>query len=142
MFSLLVGTATLVMGAAQVPPVEADTPEHAVRSFYAALANDDEQAFSRLAANNFYAFDVGKRFAGKELFEAIKGIHASGKCLVWNLGPIDVHVSGTVACAAWENHGAVGITPVFYNASLNSGAGKWRSQTISSSDLRRPALAS
>lgn len=87
---------------------KADTPQNAIRSFYRALSAEDERAYSRLTSNRFYAFDVGKRFVGRELHDAIHALHAQGRIAEWNLGPIDVHVRGTMAWAAWENHGAVG----------------------------------
>ena len=111
--------------AASAPSIsaEADTPEHAVCSFFRAMATDDDAALSRLASRGFYAFDNGKRFDGRALFDLVKSVHPSGKVLVWTLGPIDVHRRGSLAWAAGAIHGAVGapgaMTPVNWLESAN-----------------------
>jgi hypothetical protein len=111
----------------------ADTEQAAgvVRSFYAALAADDEAAVGRLTAPGFYAYDVGKRFTAPELSAAIKGAHGSGVVLEWNLGPIDARVGCDLAWAAWENHGRVGtaaaLKPMTWleSAVLRRDGGRW-----------------
>jgi hypothetical protein len=81
---------------------------HTVRSFFAALAVDDDSAVRRLTTPNFYAFEVGKRFSGPELSKLIADAHRSGRVLQWNIGPVDARVDCSMAFAAWENIGAAG----------------------------------
>lgn len=59
MLGLLTGLAAL---AAQPSPTsaEADTPEHAIRSFFRAAASDDDKAYARLTSGSFYAFDAAR----------------------------------------------------------------------------------
>lgn len=102
--------AAAAVSVATIPAHEADTPEHAVQSFFRALAADDSAALSRLTSPGFYAFDNGKRFIGNSLFELVRNLHRDGTQINWNLSSIDVHQRGMSAWAAWENHGAAGTS--------------------------------
>ncbi|HYJ82535.1 MAG TPA: DUF4440 domain-containing protein [Allosphingosinicella sp.] len=82
-----------------------------IRSFFAALAADDEEAVRRLTTPGFYAFDVGKRYSGPELSKAVADAHRSGRTIEWNIGPVDARVDCAYAFAAWENVGAAGTAP-------------------------------
>ena len=79
-----------------------------IRAFYDALARDDEAAVRSLTTERFYAFEIGKRYSGAELFKLIADAHASGRILQWNIGAVDARVDCTLAFAAWENVGAAG----------------------------------
>lgn len=143
MLSLLIG---LAANAAQpLPPsAEADTPEHAIRSFFRAAASDDDKAYARLTSGDFYAFDAGKRFNGRKLFDTVKSLRASGTVLQWNLGPIDVHINGSTAWAAWENHGAVGkanaLQPMSWleSAALHRAGHRWQLDFLHSNRMEPP----
>ena len=82
-----------------------------IRAFFLALARDDDAALGRLTSSDFYAFEVGKRFTGSELFRIIADAHKTGRTFQWNIGPVDAHVDCSLAFATWENIGASGIAP-------------------------------
>ncbi|HEY5721875.1 MAG TPA: hypothetical protein VIT45_06090 [Allosphingosinicella sp.] len=79
-----------------------------IKSFFAALAKDDDAAVTRLTTSDFYAYDVGKRYTGPELSRLIADLHRSGRVLEWNIGPVDARIDCNLAFAAWENVGASG----------------------------------
>jgi hypothetical protein len=79
-----------------------------VRSFFAALAADDDAEVQRLTTPNFYAYDVGKRYSRPELSKVIADAHKSGRIIQWNIGQVDARIDCNLAFAAWENTGAVG----------------------------------
>jgi hypothetical protein len=143
MLSLLIGLAAIAAQPLTLS-AEADTPEHAIRSFFQAVASDDEKAYLRLTSNHFYAFDAGKRFTGCELFDAVKSLHSSGIVLQWNLGPIDLHMRGSVAWAAWENHGAIGkakaMEPMSWleSAALHRSGDRWTLDFLHSNRTEPP----
>jgi len=85
--------------------------ERAIHDFFDALRKEDQGAFQRLVTGSFYAFDVGKRFDGPELFDVIKDAHAQGVQINWSLGAIDTKLQCDVAWSAWENVGSAGIPP-------------------------------
>lgn len=96
---------------AQPPEDGAGAVEATVHSLFDDMAVDNGPAAAKLFAPGFYAFDGGKRFQGDELLQLVLKLHKSGVVIRWNLGPIDVHVSGDLAWAAWENHGSAGVPP-------------------------------
>jgi hypothetical protein len=79
-----------------------------IKSFFAALARDDDAAVRRLTTPDFYAYDVGKRFTGPELSTLIADLHRQGRVLEWNIGAVDARIDCNLAFAAWENVGASG----------------------------------
>ena len=79
-----------------------------IRAFFAALAVDDDAKLRRLTTPDFYAFEVGKRFTGPELFKLIAETHKSGRTIQWNIGEVDARTDCRLAFAAWENVGAAG----------------------------------
>ncbi len=127
------------MGAAsaQTPPPptpqgDAQAVEATVRGLFTDMAADRApEAAQRLAAG-FYAFDGGKRFEGDALVQLVEKLRQSGVVIRWNLGPVDVHVSGDLAWAAWDNHGSVGKPPAEAPVSWQESAvlkrenGAWR----------------
>jgi hypothetical protein len=98
-----------------------------VRAFFDAARHDDLAALEKIQAPGFYAYDNGKRFDGLALGELIKGVHASGTRIEWNLHDFDVHVGCDKAWAAWVNTGAAGkadaLQPVTW---LESAVFAWR----------------
>ena len=80
----------------------------AVRLFYAALAKDDYAAVQGVTTPDFYAFEIGKRYSGKELSDLIAKSHAEGRVINWGLGPMSMNVDCSVASATWENNGSAG----------------------------------
>lgn len=91
-------------------PASSGEVSDTVRSFFAALAADDDAAVRRLTTPSFYVFDVGKRYTGPELSKLIADAHKSGRILQWNIGAMDTRVDCAIAFAAWENRGAAGTT--------------------------------
>ena len=85
-----------------------DHIRHTIQSFYDALAKDDYGAIQRVVTPDFYAFEIGKRYSGKELSDLIAKSHAEGRIITWRLGPMSMQVDCSVATASWENTGSVG----------------------------------
>ena len=107
---LLCGTLTfallLPLATAELSPDEKEVTE-AVRSMFAAFAADDVARFRAVTAEDFYAFDVGKRFEGEALMDLIKEAHAAGRVFVWNVTEPAVHVHGDVAWITYVNQGSI-----------------------------------
>lgn len=79
----------------------------AIRTMYRALTRDDLVLFHTVAAADFYAFDVGKRFTGDALMELIKSLHAAGKLYAWSVTEPEVHLEGDTAWITYTNRGSV-----------------------------------
>jgi len=116
-FSVLAATIILT-GCAQVgqpncpAPAEAEAEiERTINGFFDALRDDDEASFKRLTTEQFYSFDVGKRFEGTALVDAIRDAHEQGVQINWSIGPLDTKLRCDVAWSAWENEGSAGIPP-------------------------------
>jgi SnoaL-like protein len=77
-----------------------------VNTWYDALRADDYTKFDSVIASGFYAYDVGKRFAGHSLVDSIKAAHEAGKRFEWNVTEPDVHITGNTAWATWVNKGS------------------------------------
>ena len=149
------GLALLVLaGSAQASArpcgdARADTAavERTIRSFFDALAHDDAAGVARVTTGSFYAFDAGKRFTAAELSATVRGAHAQGVKLEWNLGAIDAHVGCGTAWAAWENRGSAGIPPAttpmawLESAMLERKGGEWRIAFFHSSRIASPGTA-
>ena len=78
-----------------------------VRQMFVALANDDLAQFRSVTGADFYAFDVGKRFAGEELIELVKKLHAAGTIFVWEVTDPQAYVDGQTAWMTWINRGSI-----------------------------------
>ena len=114
-----------------------DTPaaraavEDAVRGWFAAAAKDDAAGVQRLSAPTFFAYDAGQRLEGPALFNMVRGAHAQGLVLEWNLSRFVIHADCHIAWAAWENHGRVGpsgaLQPIEWqeSASLSQTSAGW-----------------
>ena len=85
--------------------------ERTVHAFFDALRKEDKVAFQRLTTASFYAFDVGKRFPGTELLDAVRDAHVRDVQLNWSIGPLDTKLRCGVAWSAWENVGSSGRPP-------------------------------
>ena len=79
-----------------------------IESFYAGLAKDDYGTVQRATTPDFYAFEIGKKYSGKELSDLITKSHSEGRIINWGLGPMSMHVDCSVATATWENVGSAG----------------------------------
>ena len=88
-------------------PAEAQRAADAVRAFFVALAKDDLPGVRAVTTEDFFAYDVGKRFTAASLVETIAGAHRSGVRLEWNLGEVRAHTSCDLAWAYWVNRGSV-----------------------------------
>ena len=76
--------------------------EGTVHAFFDSLRGDDKATFQQLTTSSFYAFDVGKRYAGTELVDVVKDAHARGVQLNWSVGQLDTKIGCDVAWSAWE----------------------------------------
>jgi ketosteroid isomerase-like protein len=85
--------------------------EQTIHDFFAALRVADKAPFAQLTTPSFYAFDVGQRFAGSTLGDAVFEALSDGVEINWNLGPMDTRVRCDVAWSQWENIGSVGTPP-------------------------------
>ena len=109
-----------------------------VRQMFVALANDDLAQFHAVTGADFYAFDVGKRFAGDELIELIMKLHAAGRIFVWEVTEPQVYVDGQTAWMTWINRGSIEDTAGkselswLESAVLRKTDGAWRIQFLHS----------
>lgn len=103
-----------------------------LRAMYAAAAADDVERLKEIFTDDFYAFDLGKRFDGMALAELIKSAHAAGASFVWTVNEPETHVIGDWAWITYVNHGSVtnasGVTPVTWleSAVLLRDGDRWR----------------
>jgi len=103
-----------------------------MKTMYVAATNDDLALFHTVAAPDFYAFDVGKRFDGDALMELIKNLHAAGSIYVWRVTEPEVHVYADTALITYVNRGSVqdasGRKDVTWleSAFLRKDEGRWR----------------
>lgn len=117
---------------ADTPVSDEDQVVEALRTLYAAATNDDLALFHSVAAPEFYAYDVGKRFDGDALMELIKSLHAAGNIYVWQVTEPEIRVHGDTALITYVNRGSVqdasGRKEVTWleSAFLRKGAGRWR----------------
>lgn len=129
------------------PGADADAVTRTIKSYFAALAADDEAAAARLTSPSFYSFDVGKRYTGPQLSSTIKQLHQAGTILQWNIGSVDTHFDCNTAWAAWENVGAAGkatqLKPVKWleSAVLRRHRGQWRLEFLHSTRAQEPSTA-
>ena len=78
-----------------------------VRQMFVALAHDDIAQFRSVTTPDFYAFDVGKRYAGDGLMELIRKLHAAGTIFVWEVTAPKAYVDGQTAWMTWVNRGSI-----------------------------------
>jgi ketosteroid isomerase-like protein len=106
--------------------------EKTMRDMYEALAADDAERLTTIFAEDFYAFDAGKRFDGPALTRLVIDAHKAGKRFVWTVNEADVRIQGNWAWIAYVNRGSVEdksvVTPVTWleSAMLKFDAGRWR----------------
>lgn len=115
---LVLATTLVLAGCAHAGQPNCPAPVNAraeidrtIHDFFDALRMDDDASFKRLTTESFYSFDVGKRFEGTELADAVQDAHAQGVQINWSIGPIDTRLSCDVAWSAWENVGSAGVPP-------------------------------
>lgn len=109
-----------------------------MQAMFVAATNDDLPKFHAIAAGNFYAYDVGKRFDGDALMQLIKSAHAAGKVYVWRVTQPQVQVHGDMAWITYVNEGSVqdaaGKKDVTWleSAVLKKDKSKWRIEFLHS----------
>jgi hypothetical protein len=141
--------ALLASGAAQAAPACAPAGsdravEAAVRAWFDAGRRDELATMAKIQAPGFYAYDGGKKYEGLALGELVKGAHASGVAIEWNLHDFDVHVACDQAWVAWVNTGASGkagaMQPVTWLESAVFGwqGGAWRMEFLHSARVPPP----
>lgn len=79
----------------------------AMEAMFVAATNDDLPKFHAVTAENFYAYDVGKRFDGDALMQLIKSAHAAGKIYSWHVTQPQVQVHADMAWITYVNEGSV-----------------------------------
>lgn len=100
--------AMLPLGAvAAAPGDESAEIATTVSTMLDALAADDFAKFHAVAADDFYAFDNGKRFVGDELIALIKKLHAAGNVYEWHVTEPKVRRANDVAWITYVNKGSV-----------------------------------
>ena len=85
--------------------------DRAIRSFFDALAKDDQAAFQRVVTTDFTAFELGKKMTANELFQLVADSHRSGRVINWSIGPVAARRHCDLAWAAWDNIGSAGVPP-------------------------------
>lgn len=85
--------------------------EQTIHDFFAALRGEGEVPFESLTTPSMYSYDVGARFEGRELADAVIEALGSGVEINWTLGPMDTKLACDVAWSAWENTGSAGTPP-------------------------------
>ena len=110
---------------------ETDVPQ-TLTDLFAVARTDDEAGFRQLIAEDFYAYDNGKRFEGIALFQTLKGLHAAGRRFEWSVTEPRVTVVCDVAFVTYVNKGATGdakaMQPMTWleSALLRYEQGRWR----------------
>jgi ketosteroid isomerase-like protein len=109
-----------------------DAVAQTLRDMYAALSADDMAKFKSIVTDDFYAYDIGRRFDGGALAQLVIDGHKAGKHFVWTVNDPDVRINGDTAWIAYVNKGSVGdaekVTPVTWleSAMLVRDGGRWR----------------
>ena len=109
-----------------------DAVAQTLRDMYAALAADDMAKFESIVTDDFYAYDLGRRYDGTALALMVMGVHKEGKKFVWTVNHPDVRIDGNTAWIAYVNTGSVGdaskATPVTWleSAMLRREGDRWR----------------
>jgi hypothetical protein len=99
---------------------------------YAAATADDLAKFHSVAAQDFYAFDNGKRYDGDALMKAVKEFHDKGVVFVWTVTDPHVEATCNLAWITYTNRGSMrgasGTQDVNWleSAVLQKQAGTWR----------------
>lgn len=103
---------------AQARPSECPEPaqaridvERTIHAFFAALRGEGETPFEDLTTPAMYSYDVGQRFDGRALADAVTKALGDGVEINWTLGPMDTKLACKVAWSAWENTGSAGVPP-------------------------------
>jgi Domain of unknown function (DUF4440) len=104
----------------------------AMRKMFVAATTDDLDRFHKVTAQEFYAFDGGKRFDGDALMSLIKAAHAAGKRYEWKVTEPAVHLVCDDAWITYTNRGSIqdetGTKDLMWleSAFLHKEAGGWR----------------
>lgn len=79
----------------------------ALNQWYAAMRQDDLQAFAAATTPDFLAYDAGGSYRGLELARAIKAAHERGTTFVWSITDPEVQVDSQSALVTYVNRGQV-----------------------------------
>ncbi|HKP65655.1 MAG TPA: nuclear transport factor 2 family protein [Casimicrobiaceae bacterium] len=105
---LIFSLASLLLGSvAAASADESAEITRTVSTMLEALAGDDFDKFHAVTADDFYAFDNGKRFVGDELIMLIKKLHAAGNVYVWHVTEPQVSRANDVAWVTYVNKGSI-----------------------------------
>jgi hypothetical protein len=74
---------------------------------FAALENQDQQAWQRLTTRDFVAFEGGHRYGRTALFDAIKYAHGGGEHFSWSVTSPRLEGACTVATLIDVNQGSI-----------------------------------
>ena len=99
---------------------------------FAALENEDRQAWERLTTRDFVAFEGGRRYGRTAVFDMIKYAHGTGEHFNWRVTRPRLEAACTVATLIYVNQGSVthggSQSPVSWleTATYRYAAGEWR----------------
>lgn len=121
-------------------PISVEQPKivEVMRTFIAAIHDDDPTKFDTIVVPGFYIFDNGVRFNGDALMTMVKNMNAAGKHFEWHVTEPDVHISGNTAWIAYVNKGSItsGSTTTdqqwLESAFLTKQSGDWKIMFIHS----------
>lgn len=139
----VLAAATQVAAAPACAPRDPVAVAETVVAMYAALTLDDTAGLSAVLADDFYAYDGGRRFDARSLADLIRTAHATGKIYRWNVVRPDVRIDCATAWVAYVNEGSSGdATGVKARTRLESAAlrftgARWRIEFLHST----PAVA-
>lgn len=105
--ALALALATGAQAAPTCAPADPALVAQTARDAFTAAKADDAAGFRALIADDFYAYDGGKRFDGMALFDLIKAAHAAGKTYDWSVDQPDVKQGCDWAFIAYVNHGSI-----------------------------------
>jgi hypothetical protein len=74
---------------------------------FAALENEDQPAWRRLATGDFVGFEGGHRYDRTALFDAIKNAHGAGQHFSWSVTSPRLEAACTVATLIYVNQGSI-----------------------------------
>lgn len=99
---------------------------------FAALEEEDQQAWERLTVRDFVAFEGGQRYGRTGVFDLVRSAHAAGRHFQWSVADPRLETACTVATLIYVNHGAItegasrSDISWLETATLRYGGGGWR----------------
>jgi len=115
----------------------------AVRDAFAAMRDEDRNAWARTTTPDFRAFDAGADFNREQLFGVIAQAHSAGKTYSWSITEPEPHVQCDWAWVTYVNRGSIRdahgeTTRVEWleSAVLRYEGGRWRLVFLHSSRVK------